>query len=326
MTKRILSLFFFLCVVPTVLFSLRGWSLPGGDSDWMATLVTRPLYFFLRAPLVVAFHKSLWLLLRGWGWEPADCIALSSSIAGGVFLAGLFRLCRNPRVWAVVLLSKFSLVFLGHIENYAWPYALSLWCVVFLKETVEEGKPTWSLWAVWVIAVFCHPMVLMLLPGLIWGLWPLDKRKGVEILVSLLFIAGLADFLMVFGKAGGLPQEKWILPVFSVGDSLANYAFFSWQHWKEVLGFHIQTMPIGVFLLIRYGWREWFGWKGGLAAIAGTTLLWSLVWNPGMGAIDWDLFAWPALFINLAGGWAWSQGNCDKKKRRSESGPERRSD
>jgi len=226
---------------------------------------------------------------------------------------GLFRFSRDPRIWGVVLLSKFVLVFLGHVENYAWPYALSMWCIVLLRETTEAGRPSWPLWAVAVVATFCHPMVLMLWPALAWGLYPWDKRKGVEILVALLVTAGLADVLLFFGHAGGLPQEKWVLPLFDVGDSLVRYPFFSVLHWREVLGFHLTTMPWGLFLLALCGWRDWHGWRGALILAAGISVLWSLVWHPGMSGADWDLFAWPALFVNLAGGTAWVERSTEKR-------------
>jgi len=217
----------------------------------------------------------------------------------------------------VVLLSKFSLVFLGHVENYAWPYALSLWCVVLLRDSSELGKPTWRMWAVLVTATFCHPMVLMLWPGMVWGTYPWNRKKGVEILTTIVVSAVLFNVLLIFGKAGGLPQGKWVLPLFDAEGTFSRYAFFSRQHWTELLGFHVRTLPFGILLLARFGWKKWFGWKGGLIVTVFITLFWSTVWNPGMGQGDWDLFAWPALFVNLAGGWRWSEARRGNPKPRS---------
>jgi hypothetical protein len=307
MKKKLAAVFLFLILLPVVLFLLRGWSLPGGDSAWISTLVTRPWHFFMRAPLVLAFHKTLWLVLRNCGWSPAECIALSSSLAGGVFLAGLWYLSRDWRVWLVVLVSKFSFVFLGHVEHYAWPYALSLWVFVLLQKESEGGVERKWIWALLALATFCHPMVLMVWPGVLWALYPFDRAKATEILVALLIFAGVWNVLMLVGKAGGLPQSVWVLPLFSVGETLARYPLFSWIHFRELLLFHLFTLPIGLVLLLVWGWKEWRGWRGGLILTAGIALLWSLVWHPGMGASDWDLFAWPALFVNLAGGLRWSE-------------------
>lgn len=308
MKSKILPPVVFLIAVPVVLFSLRSWSEPGGDSVWIASLVERPLYFFIRAPLGVALHKAIWLGLRGWGWSPSDCIALSSAVAGGVFLWGLFRFSRDPRIWIVVLLSKFSLVFFGHVETYAWPYALSTWVFVWLKE-YDEGEPrsTLRIWLLLTLAAYFHPMTLMLWPGALWGLWPLERKDLERFLGTLLAATLLLILLLLFGKTGGFPQAVWILPLFEVGETFARYPFFSWAHWIELLRFHATTLPIGLFLLVLYGNREWRGWERALLASAGITLLWSVVWHPGMGKADWDLFAWPALSVNLAGAYAWTR-------------------
>ena len=276
MVARLSRWFLFLVLVPSILFSLRSYALPGGDSTWMVSLVTRPWYFFLRAPLVVTFHKIAWWVLGPVGWSPSDSIALVSALAGGVFLLGLYRFTRDPRVWGVVLLSKMTFVFLGHLENYAWPYALSLWVIVLLRESLEEGKPRWPIWTVLAIATFCHPMVLMLWPGVLWAILPMDRPKATEALVTTLVVAGLANLLMIFGKAGGLPQSQWVLPLFEVGDTLTRYPFFSLAHFRELTFFHLQTLTLGAILLARFGWTEWRGWKGGLTPTAAITLVWSL--------------------------------------------------
>jgi hypothetical protein len=321
MKPKILLPLLFLIVVPSLLFSLRFLSSPGGDSAWIASLVERPLYFFIRAPLVVALHKTIWLGLRGWGWTPAECIALSSSVAGGVFLWGLFRFSRDPRIWAVVLLSKFSLIFLGHVETYAWPYALAMWVFVGLKDYGEgEPRSTLRIWLLLTLAAYLHPLTLMLWPGALWGLWPLGRKDLERFLGTLLAATFLLILLLLFGKTGGFPQAVWILPLFDVGETLARYPLFSWVHWSELLRFHLTTLPLGLFLLIFYGCREWRGWERALLASAGITLLWSLVWHPGMGMADWDLFAWPALSVNLAGAYAWSRAG--KKETAPAENPE----
>ncbi|MCA9423427.1 MAG: hypothetical protein KC994_00060 [Candidatus Omnitrophica bacterium] len=316
MKNTIFRLVFFLVLVPAVLFQLRHLSVPGGDSAWIVTLVERPLYFFFRAPLVVVFHKALWLLLNGWGWSAGDCVSLSSALAGGVFFWGLYRLSTNWRLWVPFLFSCIPWIFFGHQETYPWPFALSVWVFIFLKRRLRGCCGPLPLYLFLLLATFAHPMAFMLWPGVIFAQRPWDREKLKPLLISIVITGLLLVVFLLFGKAGGLPQRKWVLPVFEVGRSLTRYPIFSWRHWMELGWFYLISMPVGAFLLIRFGFREWRGWIGGLNVTVLVTIAWSLIWHPGMGYNDWDLFSWPGLFVNLAGGLAWSRASDSPQKRK----------
>lgn len=330
--RNFLRIFLFLFIVPLILFQLRGLAIAGGDSDWIVLLVERPLYFFFRAPLVIAFHRMLWLVLGRFGWSPADCVSLSSSLAGGFFFLALFRISRNWRAWLPILVSCLPLLFIGHRETYAWPYALTLWCFYLMREHLKGRVGPFPVYAVLLVATFAHPMVLMIWPGLAWSLSPWTQEKLKPLLLTFVLTFLLMILLLIFGKAGGLPQRMWVLPLFEIGDTLTRYPLFSWIHWKELGWFYLVSMPVGAILFVPLALSEWKGWKGGILVTALLTLTWSVVWHPGMSYADWDLFAWPGLFVNLAVGLAWSEraatgslgSCCDGQNEKSP--PERFSD
>jgi hypothetical protein len=312
--KPIHEILLFGVLVPGLLFSLHGWSIPGGDSAEMAARLTEPWQFFLRAPLVAALNKTLWEILKPAGFSPGDCISLSSSIAGGLYLSGLLRISRDPRVWGVCLASKASFVFLGHVENYAWPFAVSIWCFHFLKNALEAKGASWPVWVTAGLGALFHPMVLMIWPGLAWALRPWNQRRVAEILISAVAVVLIYDAFLIFGNVSGFFQTAWITPL-SRERLDARYTLFSGAHFLEIASFHMKTMSAGLFLLAAFGSRLRHGWKSGLWLSAVGTLAWSLVWYPGQGLNDWDLFAWPAILVNLAGGLAWTERPSTRARR-----------
>ncbi len=258
-------------------------------------------------------HRVLWLGLREWNWTPAECVSLSSSVAGGMFFAALFRFSRSLLVWLPFILSKSVFVFLGHIENYAWPYALSLWAVVILKETLSNRNKPEVCFFLLALAAFCHPMTLMAWPGAIYALYPWSRRVLIVILGSIISTFAVTNILLLTLEPAGHFQRQWILPVFHGEESLSRYGLFSKGHWWEVCVLHALNMPLGICLLSYFTWRKWYGWEGGLILTVCLTVLWSLVWDPTLSFDDWDLFAWPAIFVNLAGGWRWFQSREESK-------------
>lgn len=311
MTRRIVWIILFLVVTPTALFLLRGFGLEGGDSGFLDPYVKLNWQYYVRAPLLMAVYQSAWKLVGGYGWSVSDIIALSSSIAGGVFIAGVIALSKDPRVWLIMLVSKTSFIYLGHVENYAWPYALSVWCFALARRCEESGGKSWPVWAVATLGVFCHPMTLMIWPGLLWAFPPTCRKSQMEPLIATIVVVGVTVFFQAFGNYSGFFQPSWILPLFEIGDSAADYTLFSWAHWSQLLWFYLFSLPIGAALLLWKGWRVWAGWRGGLMMTVLVTLAWSVVWNPTLGTADWDLFGWPSVFVNMAGGLALAVGSGD---------------
>lgn len=302
----------FLVLIPWILFQLRWLAFPGGDSWEMVNRLVYPWQFFMRAPLVIFLNKTIWVLLQPWQWTAKDCIALSSSIAGGVYFLSLWILSRNPWVWAVCFFSQSTFIFTGHIENYAWPYALSLLCFALLKMHREGKMPSWLVWGAAGITFFFHPMTLMIWPGLAWGLERWDKLHLGEIIAVSVLVVGVFDFFLMVGNVDGFFTRSWFL---TLGEGeLCPYSILSWEHWRLLLGFHLHTLPVGFALLIWY-WRKLpSGWPQGVSLAAAVALVWSAFWCPSKGAEDWDLFAFPALFVNLAGGVAFTMSKWSMEK------------
>ena len=128
--RTALKVFIFGAVVPFLLYHLGKFKPVGGDYVDTIGRVLASLYYFAHAPLVTAAHRIAYLAMSDHGWYPEQVVAASSSLAGGLFFAGLWKLSRNWRVWAVMICSSLTLVFVGHVENYAWPYALTFWALI----------------------------------------------------------------------------------------------------------------------------------------------------------------------------------------------------
>lgn len=329
--RKILTFLFFFVAVPWICFHLRQFAIPGGDSVEMASRLTHRWQFFMRAPLVVLFHKSLWTLLRPWDWTTSECVALSSSIAGGAYFYALFHISRSPLVWLVCLASKVTFIFFGHVENYAWPYAMALACFVSLKSTLETRSSLWNVW-IWAgLATFFHPMVLMIWPGLVWGIRPWDRQRISQVIAALVLVGGIFDLFLVVGNVDGFFRTSWLLTPVPDPSGVCPYGLFSKDHLRLLFDFHRSTLMAGLVLLALF-WKSLEpGWQQALGVTAGVTLLWSLVWCPTLGEWDWDLFAWPAVFVNLSGGLAfynrfhassWWPDNLYNRKKR-DSVPER---
>lgn len=294
-------------VLTLVLFSLRFVPPPGGDTKEMVSRATYGYHFFLRAPLVVAFHHTLWLLLRNVGWSASEVIALSSAMAGGVYFLAVSRLGRGWRFWLVMLASSLTVLFCGHVENYAWPFAMSMVMLLALQQ-YQAGKFGYQLvCAGAVLTVFLHPMTIMIWPGLVWGMRPWDRSLLLGWLVSLIVVVGVFDFVYLTGQAEGLVQQDWVLPLVAQAGSTARYTLLSKQHGLELGFFYLISMPLGAVCALRYYRHLTSRWERSVVLCGAIALAWSLVWQPGMSWADWDLFAWPALFVNLAGATAWSR-------------------
>ncbi|MCA9434982.1 MAG: hypothetical protein KC978_04310 [Candidatus Omnitrophica bacterium] len=307
MLKKTAWICLFVILVPALLFHLRHLRPSGGDTADTLSRVESSFYLFLHAPMVTAGHRALWLGLDRWNWTPAECVSLSSSLAGGFFFAALFRFSTSLCVWLPFLLSKSIFIFLGHVENYAWPFALSLWAVVVLKESMGQRKGARGCFIFLGLAAVCHPITLMAWPGAIYALYPWRRRTVIVILVAIISLFGLANLLLITLETAGHFQGQWILPLAHGEQPLNRYTLFSSQHWWEVFVLHALNMPLGILLLMYFGWGRWNGWQGGLILTVCLTLAWSMVWDPTLSYDDWDLFAWPAIFVNLAGGWRWAQ-------------------
>lgn len=289
----------FLVILPMVLFQLRWLAYTGGDTGEMVSRLEYPWQFFMRSPLVIILNKVLWILLRDHGWRPEACIALSSCLAGGVYFLSLWILTRDPWVWAICVFTKVTFIFTGHIENYAWPFALALLCFALLKLHREGRVPSWLVWAAAGITFFFHPMTLMIWPGLAWGLERWDKARLAEIILVSVLVVAVFDFFLVVGNVDGFFTRSWFLTLGA--GMLCPYSILSWEHWQLLLGFHLHTMPVG-FVLLGWKWKQLQpGWQQGVGLTAVIALVWSAFWCPSKGVEDWDLFAFPAVFMNLAG-------------------------
>jgi len=317
-----LGVFVFAILVPSIFFQLRHLKPRGGDTADTISRVESPFYFFLHAPLVTVGHRALWLVLRDWDWTAAESVALSSAVAGGAFFGALFLISKSLLVWTPILLSKSFFLFLGHVENYAWPFAISLWVIVCAKRFDGRQVWVWISFALLVLGAVCHPMTLMAWPGAVYAFYPWSRKTLIAILTGVILLFGLANFLFLTVETAGHFQNQWILPLTHDEESLNRYGLFSVAHWWEILVLHSLNMPLGILLLLSFGWRKWNGWEGGLILTVCVTLSWSLVWDPTLSFDDWDLFAWPAIFVNLAGGLRWVQIHEEKSVSRRHDPPE----
>jgi hypothetical protein len=246
-----------------------------------------------REPLDFALHFLLWrgMLDSGW-WKPEYTYALTSVLAGGIFVAvgtlvaaNLTRLKAGRWLITGLLLSPATLlVFFGYIESYTF-VTLAALVYLWLGLLAVAGKinVAWPALAL-VIAVMLHPQALFLGPSfVILLLWRAGffSRKGMNfsLLIREALISGLVTAACV--------------AAFGLLFIMYNY---SWQQWgvaqKQFGGSDNGSFKPLLDSVVRPGSRELY-----------PILSWD--WLVFQFNLQMRLAPLALPLIGLAGGWLW---------------------
>ena len=311
-----------------------------GDAYLLSQAIAHPearLTYNWQAPLTVFLHARLWAFgARWWGWaDAAPAYALTSTLAGGLFVYVLARLARDladaqgDRLAAIV---PFGLVatlgslqlFFGYVENYS---LMTLGMLVYLwlawRCLAEEVALIWPATAL-AITHALHPSTIVLAPSLLYLGWEWARQEEqhrraralVQIALPMLVVGGGVVALMTAGGHGvsylfgsdrpGGGDGRWLVPLWATTTRWEHYTMFSWGHLIDMVNQQLLVAPVVLLallcLLVKAGpaARAWTPWARLLLLASGCYLLFIWTWNPDYGGQrDWDLFAPAAVPLAL---------------------------
>lgn len=283
-----------------------------------------PLDFFLHAQL----YRGLYPLT---GWDVPTLYAVVSCLAGGVFVATVVLLTallarrQVDRLLAasLVLTAGFVQLFFGYLESYTLMTA-GLAVYLFLGLLCLAGRVgvVWPATALAASALL-HPLALAAAPALAVVVLDRWRRRsftlGAGLRLALATTAGLvvpALLLVALFVGNGYTAERWEIarnqfgggdrrtfkPLVAVSSPREYYPLLSLDHVRAIVNQQLLVAPLGWPLVVallaarrpRGLWRDpRFAF---LLLAAATTLAFSALWNPDLGARqDWDLLAIGAL-------------------------------
>jgi len=297
-----------------------------------------PLDRFLAALVYRAGHAVT-------GWDAGTAIAVVSTLAGVVFWLAVHRLAhRRPlpgatglHVWLLLGATGASALFFGHVENYAWLTAGTLWTLVMCLEAVTEpARPLWPAALAFGLTLATHLSAIWLAPALVVA-WTsravrahqssrtslVEAVSGIALAVAPL--AAVAVCMLAGGTGwGGFSAANFgggdgslFVPLRLAASPFERSTLLSAAHLRDVGNELLLIAPAGALLAL-------VGWLGrradGRRTDAGTwvllaasvgTLAYAFLFNPDMavfhprlGALaEWDLFAFAALPVTLLGVW-----------------------
>lgn len=286
-----------------LLFALRWQVLPvwdflyGADGWFISTLIENdpfPLYY--RSLLTVLIHKLFYVIGNPLGLSGWYAIAISSSLAGAIALQGLWAICPHPLFMAINIFSGSFLVFVGHVENYAWVNTFLILMFWWVKRWLHEDIPLWPAILFYVLACLSHMLALFYAPALFYLLWrerryhPYEVLLPVLLFLSIIVICNL--FFQLLGTDNGLER---IVPLFTKWAPNHHFTLFSAAHLEMLLFFHICAaflgLPLEIPLLIFFCKRVDTLYLKFLLFNVLCGLIWTTLWHPDWGRRDWDLFS-----------------------------------
>ncbi|HOE97610.1 MAG TPA: hypothetical protein PK847_13625 [Candidatus Sumerlaeota bacterium] len=320
-----------------IFFLLRPFGVPGGDSELLTSPQSMALYwrdslvYFMREPLAhqiaLQFHLAAGDLALG--------MALSGAFCGGLFLVLLWEFCRSPIVWAAVLGSCLTWVFVGHLELYA-PVAVTLLLYfMLLVRALQPGSGVTPFHAALALALayLTHKLALFFAPALLclafervagrWRIRPWPAGAWERALVAIIAMC-LIDMLPALADMAGVHHilyitfnEHFLDMITPLTPSMARrlearsetgmfflFTFGTPLHLAHCFGFILASAPLGLVLLARHWRRIRSAAALPLIVAAVIGILWILLWHPRCGWRDWDLFSMGTLPLNLLGGGA----------------------
>jgi hypothetical protein len=311
---RVLLLVIVAIVAAVLCFSLRDIRRLGGDSDFAVDIITQPFQvFYLRSPLTVYFNQAVYhFILQPRGWSPEEAVAFCSALGGGLFVAALVSISTNWLFLLFNLTAPFMLIFLGHVEHYAWVNALLAVYFLAVKRHLDTDGPLWPALTSLLLAASSHMLAVFYAPSFLFLLarrdpttrrwfWvrPRGERENLLIIFivwALLFFAAETS-LFVAGLDNGLNR---LVPLTWPGEPTHYYfTLFSLAHLKIWLYFHWRSSPMGLVLLAALCWMIRTRFDRFLLVAMACGFFWTWIWHPDRGRNDWDLFANLALPLNV---------------------------
>ncbi len=311
-----------------LLYSMRSMVPMGADGYYMAGLVESGSWnLFYRSLLTVVLHNIVYTILAPLGFDAWNAIAFSSALAGAIAIQALYAIRHDPLFLAINIFSGCFLVFVGHVENYAWVNMFFILCFLYMRKWFEEEKPLWPGAVFFVLACFSHMLAVFYTPAMVYALWKNRRFNPLETLVPLIvftitlltlnFLALAYESFPLLGTDNGLER---LVPLFRKTFPNHYFTFFSWDHLKMLLYFHWRSS----FLFLALEWPVLFLLRKRIntpylqflfiSTLCGVA--WTTIWHPDWGYNDWDLFGQFAIPLHVLVGCL----VCDFMNELSESG------
>lgn len=297
-----------------VLFSLRECRQLGGDSDFAVDVIQRRFeIFYLRSPLTIYFNQAVYhFALKPLGWSTADAVGFCSAMGGGIFVATLIAISNNWLFLLFNLCAPLMLIFVGHVEHYAWVNALLAVYFLAVKRHLETNGPLWPALAWLLLAASFHMLAVFYAPSFLFLLaerdpttrrwhWRQSRGEREKLLIMLILWAismcVAQSVLFVSGLDNGLSR---LVPLtWPIGPTHYRFTLLSLAHLKMWLYFHWKSSPLGLGLLVLFAWTIHTRFEKFLLAAIACGFFWTWIWHPDRGLKDWDLFANLALPLNI---------------------------
>ncbi|MBD3267153.1 hypothetical protein GF373_10830 [bacterium] len=320
-----------------LLYGLRFLTPDGADGWYISELIESDRQqFFYRSLLTVELHRLVYFLSHPFGFDGWHAVALSSSLAGAIALQALWRTSRGPLFLAINIVAGSFLVFVGHVENYAWVNAFFLLGFLWVRYWLRGEARAWPALMFYALACLSHMLALFYLPAYVYLLYKKRDWHPLEILVPMLLFAGGVLVAPLFGQILGTDNGlQRLVPWFETWARNHHFTFFSWAHWKMLayfhqraamgglipLGFEWETLqslwyspvlylglPLELPLLLYFRKRINTGFLQFLFVCVICGLCWTTLWHPDWGPLDWDLFSQFAIPLHVLFGLLVSDG------------------
>ena len=260
------------------------------------------------------------IIMNNFNTTPELTIGIINGIGGLIGFWGIYFLSKRITVNRtdklllifIMLSSGATLLFFGHIENYTWPVALSLWMMYFTIGFIKDKNSATPMFLFVLLATLWHiiminTLVLSILALIIkkyknlQGLFKLKNRYLMIIAVSGLFIIVILNqtlnYLITMGYS-------WILvKVWPTPNN--NYWFLSPAHMIDILNLLFFLMPSGLMIILLFIKKSTsdsisilLGWY---ALIIFLEIFWI---DPLIGTSrDWDLLAFAGFPLSAWAGY-----------------------
>ena len=304
-----------------------------GDSGELLQKIADGSMWREREPLDYYLHFKLSHALAGSGATPLGVYQVTAVLAGGLAVAGIviaaWMLAPDGRRWlpaGMALTSGNMLLFAGYVESYTVVMLLVVWFLVAALMYVRGSAPAYVPAALLALAMWMHPMAAFLLPALAVAIalrrttFRETLRDGGAMLAAGLLVSVLVASVFLLE---GYSWERWAVargqlggvdpglfkPLVDATGLREYYPILSWQHLGAVVQQQLLVAPLSLaacalaWLAFRGRWQAARREIALVAVAAASALLFSVTWNPDLGASqDWDLLSLPAIPLGLLAG------------------------